>query len=64
MSASWTDALAAALGMALQTDPDVLASFARDQAPLAPAGTPVALVRARHLEDVVVTLRFANERRI
>jgi glycolate oxidase len=64
MSASWTDALAAALGMALQTDPDVLASFARDQAPLAPAGAPAALVRARDLEDVVVTLRFANERHI
>ncbi len=61
---SWTDALAAALGMPVQTDADILASFARDQAPLAPAGAPLALVRARSAADVETTLRFANERRI
>ncbi|OJY23702.1 MAG: FAD-binding oxidoreductase [Myxococcales bacterium 68-20] len=64
MSADWTDALATALGAPVQTDADILASFARDQAPLAPAGTPIALVRARSIDDVVTTLRFANERRI
>lgn len=61
---SWTDALAAALGVPVQTDADILASFARDQAPLAPAGAPLALVRARSVADVETTLRFANERRI
>ena len=59
-------ALAASLDdpSVLTTDPDILASFARDQAPLAPAGAPAALVRARRVEDVVATLRFADEHRI
>lgn len=62
---TWVPALVDTLeGAAVQTDPDVLASYARDQAPLAPAGTPAALVRARHVEDVVRTLRFANEHQI
>jgi glycolate oxidase subunit GlcD len=63
---AWTRELAAALGepSLVTTDADVLASFAKDQAPLAPAGVPVALVRARRVEDVVATLRFANDRRI
>lgn len=64
MTPRWTAELEAALGAPVQTDADILASFARDQAPLAPAGTPVALVRARSADDVVATLRFANERRI
>jgi hypothetical protein len=51
-SMTWTEDLARALdpdpaSRVLTTDPDILASFARDQAPLAPAGTAVALVRAR-----------------
>lgn len=60
----WVKALGDALGgsSALVTDPDVVMSYARDQAPLAPAGAPVALVRARSVEDVVATLRFANVR--
>src|SRR6266498_1070658 len=64
MSEPWTDSLRAALDERVVLDPDVLASFCRDQAPLAPAGTPAALVRSRSVEDVVTTLRFANERRI
>ncbi len=65
MSAAWTAALAAALPpSAVVTDPDVVASFSRDQAPLAPAGIATALVRARTVADIVTTLRFANERRI
>jgi glycolate oxidase len=61
---AWVSALGDALGgsSALVTDPDVVASYARDQAPLAPVGAPVALVRARNVEDVVATLRFANMR--
>ncbi|MFT3698607.1 MAG: FAD-linked oxidase C-terminal domain-containing protein [Kofleriaceae bacterium] len=42
------------------TDPDMLMSVQRDQAPLAPAGTPAALVRARSIEDVQRTLAFAT----
>jgi glycolate oxidase subunit GlcD len=62
---AWTDALGSTLSPgALHTDPDVLESFSRDNAPLAPAGTAAALVRARSVDDVVATLRFANERRI
>jgi len=64
MSPSWTEALAAILRCPVQTDADVLASVTRDQAPLAPAGAPAALVRARSVDDVVATLRFAHERRI
>ena len=51
-------------GSTVQTDPDVLEAYSRDRAPLAPAGTPVAMVRARNVEDVARTLKFANERRI
>ena len=64
-SPSWIQALAHHVGEALvQTDPEILESFSRDRAPLAPAGTPLALVRARSVDDVVRTLRFAHERRI
>ncbi|HTJ84250.1 MAG TPA: FAD-linked oxidase C-terminal domain-containing protein [Polyangiaceae bacterium] len=62
---SWVGALREKLGGAdapLSTDADVLSSFARDQAPLAPAGEPVALVRARSIADVTATLAFANLR--
>jgi D-lactate dehydrogenase (cytochrome)/glycolate oxidase len=63
--ARWTESLAGLLGDAVtQTDPEILASFTRDQAPLAPAGIPAALVRARTVEQIAATLRFANERRI
>ncbi len=66
---SWQHDLEAALRDAdapsvLALDPDVVASHARDQAPLAHAGTASALVRARSVDDVVRTLRFASERGI
>lgn len=66
ITAGWIDDLAAALGKRdlVQSDPDVVAAYARDQAPLAPAGSASALVRARCTDDVVATLRFANDRRI
>ncbi len=61
----FVQALAAAVpGARVDSDPDVVASFSRDQAPLAPAGVAVALVRAKSVEDVRKTLAFANERRI
>jgi len=59
--ASFAESLRAALAPCpVETDPDILLSFSRDQAPLAPAGVARALVRARSTADVVATLRFAN----
>ncbi len=60
--AGLVEALGGASAGIVTTDPDVLASYARDQAPLAPAGTAAALVRARTVDHVVATLRFANLR--
>jgi glycolate oxidase len=63
MSAPWAAELEAALRTCrVETDPDIVASQSRDQAPLAPAGVAAALVRAKSVEHVVATLRFANER--
>ncbi|HEY0255550.1 MAG TPA: FAD-binding oxidoreductase, partial [Kofleriaceae bacterium] len=56
--------LSAALGAEVVTDPDSLVSVQRDQAPLAPAGMPAALVRARSIADVQTTLAFASRHRI
>lgn len=65
MSTGWAVELEAALqSCPVEVDPDVVLSYSRDQAPLAPAGVASALVRARSVEHVVATLRFANERRI
>ncbi|MEO9246370.1 FAD-linked oxidase C-terminal domain-containing protein [Citricoccus nitrophenolicus] len=49
---------------ALTTDPDVVSSHARDEAPFAAVGTALALVRARTVQDVQATMRFASEHRI
>jgi glycolate oxidase subunit GlcD len=40
-------------------DPDVTASYARDQAMLAPAGTPAAVVLPRSTADVVAVMQVA-----
>jgi glycolate oxidase len=49
---------------ALVTDADVVGSHRRDQAPFCPAGDPLALVRARRVEDVEHVLRVAHEHRV
>jgi glycolate oxidase subunit GlcD len=41
-------------------DPDVTAAYARDQAMLAPAGTPAAVVLPRCTDDVVAVMRTAS----
>ena len=41
-------------------DPDVTASYARDQAMLAPAGTPAAVVLPRSTADVVAVMQVAT----
>jgi glycolate oxidase len=57
----WLAELTAALGRdSVLTDPDVTASYARDQAMLAPAGTPAAVVLPRTTEEVSATLRIAH----
>jgi glycolate oxidase len=63
---SWLGALGQALPdrSVLDRDPDVIASYSRDQAPLAAAGVASALIRARTVDDVVATLRFAHTRGI
>ena len=44
------------------TDPDVLVAFSSDRAALVATGRPLALVRARCIDDVVATLRFCSAR--
>jgi glycolate oxidase len=53
--------LRSALGAdSVLTDPDVTASYARDQAMLAPAGVPAAVVLPRSTADVVAVMRVAT----
>ncbi len=53
--------LAAALGPdGVLADPDVTASYARDQAVLAEAGTPAAVVLPRSTAEVAAVLQIAS----
>nr|WP_042194154.1 FAD-linked oxidase C-terminal domain-containing protein [Kibdelosporangium sp. MJ126-NF4]CEL21125.1 Glycolate dehydrogenase, subunit GlcD [Kibdelosporangium sp. MJ126-NF4]CTQ96310.1 Glycolate dehydrogenase (EC 1.1.99.14), subunit GlcD [Kibdelosporangium sp. MJ126-NF4] len=45
-------------------DPDVLDAYRTDRATFCPSGTPRALVRARSLQDVVDTMRWAYEHNV
>jgi glycolate oxidase len=57
---AWAAELQDALGPAsVLLDPDVTPAYARDQAMLAPAGTPAAVVLPRCTDDVVAVLRIA-----
>ncbi|TCO50929.1 FAD-binding oxidoreductase [Actinocrispum wychmicini] len=49
---------------ALTDDPDVLAAYASDRASFCPSGRPSALVRARSVQDVVDTLKWAYDNRV
>jgi glycolate oxidase len=58
---TWVGELSGALGQQnVLTDPDVTAAYARDQAMLAEAGTPAAVVFARCTDDVVAVMRVAS----
>jgi len=60
-TSTWAAELSAALGeQNVLTDPDVTASYARDQAMLAEAGTPAAVVFARSTDDVVAVMTVAS----
>ncbi|MGY1830546.1 FAD-binding oxidoreductase [Geodermatophilus sp. SYSU D01180] len=61
LATAWVDELAAALGRdGVLTDPDVTAAYARDQAMLAEAGTPAAVVLPRCTGDVAAVMRVAS----
>lgn len=49
---------------ALVTDPDIVGSHSRDQALWCPDDGALALVRARTIEDVQETMRFATRHRV
>ncbi|WP_298182456.1 FAD-linked oxidase C-terminal domain-containing protein [Saccharomonospora sp.] len=51
------DQLRAELGAAVVTDVDVMATYSRDQMPLAPAGTPLAVVLPEDVDGVRATVR-------
>ena len=58
---AWVSELQAELGAdSVLLDPDVTAAYARDQAMLAPAGTPAAVVLPRSTADVVAVLQVAT----
>lgn len=61
VTTAWVVELRDALGaQSVLTDPDVTASYARDQAMLAPAGTPAAVVLPRSTADVVAVMQVAT----
>ena len=60
-TAAWVTELQDALGAgSVLLDPDVTAAYARDQAMLAPAGTPAAVVLPRSTPDVVAVMQVAS----
>jgi len=63
VTTSWVTELRDALGSdSVLTDPDITAGYARDQAMLAPAGTPAAVVLPRSTADVVAVMQVATRR--
>ncbi|MEV6338877.1 FAD-linked oxidase C-terminal domain-containing protein [Nocardia vinacea] len=56
--------LTALLGDVAMTDSDSMLAYTRDQSLLSPAGRPIAVVRARMINDVVTTLRTASKYRV
>ena len=59
-------ALAAALGpeVSLISDPDITASYSRDQAPFATAAAPFAVLLARSATEISIAVKYANENSI
>lgn len=51
-------------GATLITDPDITRSYSRDQAPFAQSQPPQAVLLAKNADQIAITLKFANERRI
>jgi len=63
---SHLEVLAEELGPAatLISDPDITASYSRDQAPFASAATPFAVLLARTASEISIALKYANENSI
>ena len=63
---SHLEALATALGpdVTLISDPDITASYSRDQAPFASAATPFAVLLARSAAEISIAVKYANENSI
>ena len=59
-------ALSAALGpdATLISDPDITASYSRDQAPFAVSAPPLAVLLAKNAQEISRALHFANENKI
>lgn len=53
-----------ALGVTLITDPDITATYSKDQAPFAPSSPAAAVLLARTTEEISKALAFCFERRI
>lgn len=49
---------------ALITDPDITASYSRDQAPFAHSAPPLAVLLARNVKQISQVLAYANEHKI
>jgi len=52
------------LGISLITDPDITASYSKDQAPFAPSAPAAAVLLARSTEAISKALAFCSERKI
>jgi len=51
-------------GASLISDPDITASYSRDQAPFASAAAPFAVLLARSTSEISIALKYANENSI
>ncbi|MEN9305023.1 MAG: hypothetical protein RLY76_291 [Actinomycetota bacterium] len=56
--------LEAVLGVSLITDPDITASYSKDQAPFAPNSPAAAVLLARSTEEISMALAFCSQRGI
>ena len=52
------------LGVSLITDPDITATYSKDQAPFAPSAPAAAVLLARSTEEISKALAFCSERKI
>lgn len=59
---SFVSDLEKVLGVALITDPDITASYSKDQAPFAPSNPAAAVLLARSTDEISKALAFCSER--
>ena len=61
---SFTADLEKILGTSLITDPDITATYSKDQAPFAPSAPAAAVLLARSTEEISLALAFCSSRNI